>query len=125
MMSLRDDYLAALRQGQRQLVSKSALGPSIACLRDETGRVIGFGPVERVPPEEVARLLRIEVAKSAEVATDPNAVFDSLFGIGPEFHSIGAKREASKSADTNADPLEGVFCVGCKPRRAESRLNLQ
>lgn len=122
-MSLREKYLQAVANSQlstrgKQLVSKSALGPDIYAVRDDTGRVVGFAPGEQLSPEEIAKLKQ-PVSKSAE--SDLNAVFDSLFDFGePLTATIGGQpvnatiADVQKSADVD-DPLAGIFPLWLQP----------
>lgn len=114
-MTLRDSFLAAVKATQQKtLVCKSPVAPPIACIRDKaTGRILGYGPVERVPPDEVARLVKMDVSKSAD---DLNAVFDSLFEFRPDFQPSQA--DVSKSADLSDDlnpELVGIFPTWLQP----------
>jgi hypothetical protein len=76
---------------------------------------IGFGTVERATPEEIARLLKSEVSKSAELPPDdPNEVFDDsplLPHWQPQVQPIGFSEVVQKSAEveTAPDVLEGIF----------------
>lgn len=109
MNNLREQYFAAIKQGQRkQLVSKSAAapGPNIYAIKNQSGEIIGFVPGERLSPAEVAAL-KTDIAKSAET-DDPNAILDDLFDFG----SPPAPVEVSKSVEFDDAPnavLDGVF----------------
>lgn len=114
-MTLREQYFSALKAAQRlerpqkQLVSKSALGPNVVTVVGPTGEVIGFGPAERVPLEVVQEELRKEeVAKSADL--DPNAVFDDS-PLLPEFQSSGQTQDIAKAAELDDEypELIGIF----------------
>lgn len=117
-MTLREKYFDALKAAQalerprKQLVSKSALGPTIVTVHDSSGVVMGFGPVERVPPNVVqAELRKEEIAKSADI--DPNSVFDDS-PLMPEFQPVQSvgQTEVAKAAELEDDPnsdLVGIF----------------
>lgn len=80
------------------------------------GELIGFGTAEPATPEEISRLVKSEVSKSAVSPDDPNEVFDDSPllpdwspDVRPLVQSSGAT-EVSKSADIETpDVLEGVF----------------
>ncbi|MEX1039664.1 MAG: hypothetical protein WDZ51_03470 [Pirellulaceae bacterium] len=114
MNALRENYFEALKAAQRlerprkQLVSKSALGPQIVTVHDSSGVVMGFGPVERVPPDVVqAELRKEEIAKGADL--DPNAIFDDS-PLMPDFQSSGVQ-DIAKSAELDDEypELIGIF----------------
>jgi len=117
MNQLRRRYLEQVKTAQRgdtqhkQLVSKSGIGPQMACLRDADGQIIGFSPVEPLSPDEIQKQL---FAKSVDGAGDDNAVFDDLFEFQPSLQPCGV--EVSKSADDepNAD-LVGIFPAFLQP----------
>lgn len=117
MNQLRQQYLEQIKSAQRgetrhkQLVSKSGIGPQMACLRDANGEVIGFAPVERLSPDEIQRQL---VAKSID-DSDDNAVFDSLFDTRPALQTSGVEISKSAVDDPNAD-LVGLFPACLQPR---------
>jgi hypothetical protein len=73
------------------------------------GELIGFGTAEPATPEEISRLVKSEVSKSAVSSDDPNEVFDDS-PLLPAVQSSG-QVEVSKSADIEPepDPLEGIF----------------
>lgn len=113
-MTLREKYLSAVKEAskpQKQLVSKSALGPDVVALRDANGMIVGFSTVEDIPvghPDHPN--FKQDVAKSAAGApADPNAVFDSLFFGETDGQSSGRtvsipnKVVAAKSADDVED----------------------
>lgn len=107
-MNLREKYFAALKESQRmekgkQLISKSALGPAIVALRDDTGRIVGFSAAEPVAPDEVARQVAIGKADVSKSATDDdaNSLFDAVFGpiLGSPNQADESRTVVAKSAD--------------------------
>jgi hypothetical protein len=77
------------------------------------GELIGFGTAEPATPDEIARLVKSDVSKSAELPPDdPNEVFDDspLLPWQPKVQPIG-QVEVSKSAETEpeTDILESTF----------------
>lgn len=126
MTSLRENYLEAVKlasKGQRPrkvLVSKSANGPPIYCIRDHTGEVVGYAPGETLSPDELQKVMgREDVAKSAEI-DDPNSCFDES-PLMPEFNGDGVQSsgvtEVTKSAENDDPDLVGLFPSFLRPSR--------
>jgi hypothetical protein len=119
MNTLRERYLEQVKSApsgatrNKQLVGKSATGPHVACLRNAAGEVIGFAPVESLPPDELRKQL---VAKSVDGAGDENAIFDSLFEFRPALQSCGVEISKSAEDDPNSD-LVGLFPTFLQPTR--------
>ncbi|EAQ81738.1 hypothetical protein [Blastopirellula marina] len=131
MNKLRESYFDALKASSRkQLVSKSATGPKIYCLRNSTGSIIGYAPGEQVAPAEIKRQIeKEEVAKSAqsglgiadglasELQEDPNSMFDAS-ALLPKYdiQSFGVE-EIAKSVNSDDDSLIGIFPAFLRPRK--------
>jgi len=125
MSSLRESYLEAVKQASRKaaprkvLVSKSAIGPPIYCIRDQSGEVVGYAPGEQLGPDERQRVMgKEDLSKSADL--DPNSCFDDS-PLLPAFNQDGlqsvGQMEIAKSADIDDPDLIGLFPACFRPSR--------
>lgn len=77
------------------------------------GELIGFGTAEPATPEEISRLVKSEVSKTALSPEDDNAIFDDsplLPQWQPEVQPIGVSEIVQKSAEVETpDILQGCF----------------
>lgn len=114
-MSLKEQYLEALKTQQKQEVSKSAIsatpltpgkvGPKKYVIK-RGGQVLGYAEGETLSPAEI-EALKSEVAKSATLEPEPdNSIFDDLFEFGAgEPEAV----EVQKSANETDSILASIF----------------